>query len=161
MNTLFVSIMGVNEASELWELSNTIIRGLCKSGKIVATPIDDTWAIMREQPAEALKSIEDALKKESLYHIAFSSPDEPIINFIKDGMGMLSLEQPIEAIFVHHPGPLSTRAANSLRRVGISTVKRLVESTLNQLWPIRNLGNRALRHTFDALKQATDNPSQF
>lgn len=159
MNKLFVSIMGVNEASELWELSNTIIRDLCKSGKIVATPIDDTWAIMREQPPETLILIEDARKIESLYHIAFSSPDEPIGNFIKDNT--LSLEQPIEAIFIHAPGPLSTRAANSLRRVGISTVKRLVESTLNQLWPIRNLGNRALRHTFHALKQATDNPSRF
>ncbi|MGF9909426.1 DNA-directed RNA polymerase subunit alpha C-terminal domain-containing protein [Brevibacillus porteri] len=159
MNKLFVSIMGVNEASELWELSNTLIRELCKSGKIIATPIDDTWAILREQPLEALKLIEDARKKESLYHIAFSSPDEPIINFIK--CDMLFLEQPIEAIFVNNPGPLSTRAANSLRRVGISTVKRLVESTFNQLWPVRNLGNRALRHTFHALKQATENPSQF
>ncbi|MED1801701.1 DNA-directed RNA polymerase subunit alpha C-terminal domain-containing protein [Brevibacillus porteri] len=157
MNKLFVAIMGVNEASELWELSNTIIRELCKSGKIVATPIDDTWAILRDQPAETLQLIEDARKKESLYHIAAASPDEPIINFIKDDT--LSLEQSIEAIFMHTPGPLSTRAANSLRRVGISTVKRLVESTFNQLWPIRNLGNRALMHTLHALKQAAENPS--
>lgn len=159
MNRLFVSIMGVNEASELWELSNTLIRELCKSGKIIATPIDDTWAILRDQPTETLHLIDDARKKESLYHIAAASPDEPIINFIKDSM--LSLEQPIEAIFVHVSGPLSTRAANSLKRVGISTVKCLVESTFNRLWPIRNLGNRALRHTFHALKQAMENPSQF
>ncbi|UED76117.1 DNA-directed RNA polymerase subunit alpha C-terminal domain-containing protein [Brevibacillus sp. DP1.3A] len=159
MNKLFVAIMGVNEASELWELSNTMIRELCKSGKIVATPIDDTWAILRDQPVETLKLIEDARKKESLYHIAAASPDEPIIKLIKDDM--LFLEQPIEAIFIHNPSPLSTRAANSLKRVGISTVKCLVESTFNRLWPIRNLGNRALRHTFHALKQAIENPSQF
>ncbi|GEB35329.1 hypothetical protein [Brevibacillus parabrevis] len=136
MNTVLVSIMGINEASESWELSNDTIRELCKSGKIIAAPIDDTWAILREQSEATLQLIEDARKKESLYHIAFSSPDEPIINFIKDGMGMLSLEQLIEAIFVRVPGPVSTRAANSLKRVGISTVKCLVESTFNRLCPL-------------------------
>ncbi|UED66871.1 MULTISPECIES: DNA-directed RNA polymerase subunit alpha C-terminal domain-containing protein [Brevibacillus] len=157
MKKKLVYIMGVNEASEAWELNNDTIRELCKSGKIVAAPIDDTWAILREQSEATLQLIEDIRKKESLYHVAADSPDEPIINLLKDIV--LPLDQPIETIFEYDTGRLSTRAINALRRVGIRTVRHLVESTFNRLWPIRNLGNRALMHTFHALKQAATIPS--
>lgn len=43
-------VMGVDEASELWELSPGYIKNLCAKGKIKSKKIGKTWIIDKEQP---------------------------------------------------------------------------------------------------------------
>lgn len=43
------NVMGVEEASELWELSAGYIKNLCAAGKIVAKKIGKTWVIDKTQ----------------------------------------------------------------------------------------------------------------
>ena len=44
------NVMGVQEASELWELSPGYIKNLCAAGKIKARNIGKTWIIDKHQP---------------------------------------------------------------------------------------------------------------
>jgi Helix-turn-helix domain len=44
-------IMGVEEASEVWELSSGYIKNLCAEGKIKSRKIGNTWIIDKEQPS--------------------------------------------------------------------------------------------------------------
>lgn len=143
--------MGVNEASQLWELSNASVRELCKNGDLVATQIDDTWAILRDQPKESLNRIAAIRQRQSLYYIAVSKPDEKLCNLVRGCT--IPLDDPIQSIFINDAGPLSSRATNALLRRDIKTVKDLMESSLNELWPIRNFGERALLHTFICLNE--------
>jgi len=43
-------IMGVEEASELWDLSAGYIKNLCNEGKVEAKKIGKTWVIDKTQP---------------------------------------------------------------------------------------------------------------
>lgn len=152
MNNVLNGIMGVNEASVVWGISKTTIRDLCRRGEIEATAIDGTWAILKEQPEKHLKIIAMLQENEHLYYIAKDSPDEKLINLIKGSP--LSMDQSIAYIFDGNPNQhLSSRALNSLIRSGIDSVGRLLNTTFNQLSPIRNLGDKALSHTFDCLDE--------
>ena len=43
-------IMGVEEASQLWNLSPGYIKNLCAAGKLESKKIGKTWIITKEQP---------------------------------------------------------------------------------------------------------------
>jgi hypothetical protein len=43
------NIMGVEEASEVWELSPAYIKNLCASGKVISRKIGKTWIIDKTQ----------------------------------------------------------------------------------------------------------------
>lgn len=53
-------IMGVEEASELWELSPGYIKNLCAEGKLQARKIGKTWIISKDQ--DNPKQIDERLK---------------------------------------------------------------------------------------------------
>lgn len=55
------SIMGVNEAAELWSLKPGYIKNLCASGKVLAVKIDNRWIIDKDQVNPATK-IKEELK---------------------------------------------------------------------------------------------------
>jgi hypothetical protein len=44
------AIMGVQEASELWNLHPDHIKRLCERGVVQARKIGKTWIILRDQP---------------------------------------------------------------------------------------------------------------
>lgn len=48
-------IMGVNEASQLWDLAPGYIKNLCASGKLKARKIDNRWIIDKNQPNPSTK----------------------------------------------------------------------------------------------------------
>lgn len=43
-------IMGVQEASELWDMSADHIKALCSSGNLMSRKIGKTWVILKDQP---------------------------------------------------------------------------------------------------------------
>lgn len=43
-------VMGTEEASERWELSQDHIKRLCRDGKVIAKRIGKTWVLERDQP---------------------------------------------------------------------------------------------------------------
>lgn len=49
------SVMGVEEASVLWNLSAGYIKNLCAEGKIKAKKIGKTWIIEKHQPHPSTK----------------------------------------------------------------------------------------------------------
>lgn len=42
-------IMGVAEASALWDLEQSTIKKMCQSGKIESVKIGDTWIIRKDE----------------------------------------------------------------------------------------------------------------
>lgn len=44
------NVIGVEEASELWNLSAGYIKNLCAEGKIICKKIGKTWVIDKNQP---------------------------------------------------------------------------------------------------------------
>lgn len=58
MNVL-ESIMGVEEASELWNLSPGYIKNICASGKVNAKKIGKTWVIDKNQPNPNQKGVDE------------------------------------------------------------------------------------------------------
>ncbi|MCY9066618.1 helix-turn-helix domain-containing protein [Bacillus inaquosorum] len=43
-------IIGVDEASKLWDLSPGYIKNLCAHGKLECKKIGKTWIILKDQP---------------------------------------------------------------------------------------------------------------
>lgn len=43
-------IMGVDEASDLWNLSPGYIKNICAEGKVQAKKIGNTWILEKNQP---------------------------------------------------------------------------------------------------------------
>lgn len=42
-------IMGVAEASSIWDLEQSTIKKMCRSGKIESVKIGDTWIIRKDE----------------------------------------------------------------------------------------------------------------
>lgn len=50
VNPILNSIMSVQEAGELWGLSEAQVKQHCKSGNVQAKKIGNAWAIVKDQP---------------------------------------------------------------------------------------------------------------
>ncbi|MCP3742721.1 hypothetical protein [Rossellomorea sp. BNER] len=53
--TALDNVIGVEEASELWDLSPGYIKNLCADRKIIAKKVGKTWIIDRDQPNPSTK----------------------------------------------------------------------------------------------------------
>lgn len=51
------NIIGVEEASKLWNLSPGYIKNLCSEGKVICKKIGKTWVIYKEQPNPSKSSL--------------------------------------------------------------------------------------------------------